>query len=239
MKTLFRYRLIDNMKSLAAMAVVLLLVFGGFWFTFTSDDNGHMTLSSMSCAIWALVIGIVVFRGDLRLGNQMGVCHRSAFLSSILANVISYAIGAAAMTLITLVMQLLTNGRGRLEIREIYQVLYSTSDTYIMPAAGYMRMMILEFALLLCLGFFGTLCSIAFWRVNRLGKWALSIGMAAAGCIGLPYLLTHEISWVIQLVYLLAENVWALVAFFLVWAVIFFLATWLLTRRAPILAASK
>ncbi|MDD2956903.1 MAG: hypothetical protein PHD67_11445, partial [Oscillospiraceae bacterium] len=127
MKTLLRYRLVDNLKSLDILMVVLiaipalLSVFAG-----SSEMNG---MTTMVGSVWALVLGIVVLRGDLRLGNQFGVSRRSAFWASVLACTAAFAVGAAVLTAYTWLLQILTNGNvDRLAVMDIYQVLYSTSS---------------------------------------------------------------------------------------------------------------
>lgn len=238
MKTLARYRLMDNLKSLGILMVVLiaipalLSVFSG-----SSEMNGMTTITG---SIWALVIGIIVLRGDLRMGNQFGVSRRSAFWGSVLACTAAFAACAAVLTAYTWLLQLLTNGNvAHLSVADIYQILYSTSTTYLMPAKDYLVMFLFGFTLNLCLGFFGMLCTLAFWRLNKFGKWVLGVGMGLGLGVGLPNLLYRLSPWILRPLRILTTNVWAMMGFFLIWAAVFLLGACLLYRRANIIPAAK
>ena len=95
------------------------------------------------------------------------------------------------------------------------------------------------FALCLCFGFFGMLCTMAFWRLNKLGKWILGVGMGLFLGVGLPNLAYRLSPWLLRPAHILATNVWALIVFLLIWAAVFLLGTWLLARRATIKPAAK
>jgi len=240
MKTLFRYRLLDNLKSLVALIAVLILVPLLLSITLAGSSSTMSGTGSFVGSIWALVIGIVVLRGDLRLGNQFGLSRRSAFWGSVLSCTAAFAAASVVLSSLTAVLQVIyRGGNGRVEVMDMYQFVYGNSTTGVMPAWDYVRMACMLFALCLCFGFFGMLCTMAFWRLNKLGKWILGVSMGLLLCVGLPNLLDRLSLWLERPIHVLAANVWAMNAFLLVWAAVFLLGSWLLARRVTIKPAAK
>lgn len=237
MKTLFRYRLLDNLKSLGMMAGVLLLICAFFSVAFgDAEVNGA---NSLTGAIWALVIGVVCTRTDLRLGNQMGMSRRSAFLANLLGNLAAFAVAAVGLTVLTALLQVLSNGSEHFAVTDIYQIMYSTSGNYVMTPGEYGTMALLSFILFACAGSFGMLCTTAFWRVNKLGAWILGLSLGLGLGVGFPNLIDRLSPYLIRPLRILTTNVWVLMGFLLIWAVVFLLGTWLLARRAVIKPAAK
>lgn len=237
MKTLFRYRLLDNLKALAIVAGALAAICAFFSITFGETEvNGA---NSLTGAIWALVIGIVTTRIDLRLGNQMGTSRRSAFLANLLGNLAVFAIASVGLTVLTALLQIMSDGSQRFVVTDLYQILYSTSGNYVMTPGEYGMMALLSFVLFAAMGSFGMLCTTAFWRVNKVGAWILGLSLGLGLSVGFPNLMYRLSPYLIRPLRILTTNVWAMILFLLVWAVVFLLGTWLLARRAVIKPAAK
>lgn len=240
MKALFRYRLLDALKSLAVLIAVLILAPLLLSITLAGSSMTMNGTGSFVGSIWALVIGIVVLRGDLRLGNQFGLSRRSTFWGSVLSCTAAFAAASAVLSLITAVLQVIYRSENsRIKVMDIYQLVYGDITFGVMPAWDYIRMACMLFALCLCFGFFGMLCTMSFWRLNRLGKWVLGVGMGLFFAVGLPNLADRLSPWLRRPFHVLATSVWALIAFLLVWAAVFLLGAWLLARRAAIKPAAK
>ncbi|WP_295867300.1 hypothetical protein [uncultured Oscillibacter sp.] len=236
MKTLLRYRLTDDLRSAgAALAAVVGVNILMVLFT---NDRVYGSGTGAAMAFWALVVGIAALRADLRLGNQMGVCRREAFTASVVGTAVSCAAAAVGVAAVTAAGQLLTDGGGRLEVMEPYQMVYAP-DTYVMPLSGYAAMAVFCAALYLCAAAFGMLCSAAFWRASRAGKWALGIGMGAAFGVGIPQARYRFGPALERPLELLLSNQWAADAAMLAFAAVFLGGTALLVRRAAIVPASR
>ncbi len=236
MKTLLRYRLTDDLRSAgAALATVVGVNILMVLFT---NERVYGSGTGAAMAFWALVVGIAVLRTDLRLGNQMGVCRREAFTASVVGTAVSCAAAAVGVAAVTAAGQLLTDGGGRLEVMEPYQMVYAP-DTYVMPLSGYAAMAVFCAAFYLCAAAFGMLCSAAFWRASRAGKWALGIGMGAAFGVGIPQALYRFGPALERPLGLLLSNQWAADAAMLAFAAVFLGGTALLVRRAAIVPASR
>ena len=236
MKTLLRYRLTDDLRS-AGTALAVVVGVNILMVLFTNDrvyDSG----TGAAMAFWALVVGIAALRADLRLGNQMGVCRREAFTASVVGAAVSCAAAAVGVAAVTAAGQLLTDGGGRLEVMEPYQMVYAP-DTYVMPLSGYAAMAVFCAAFYLCAAAFGMLCSAAFWRASRAGKWALGIGMGAAFGVGIPQAQYRFGPALERPLGLLLSNQWAADAAMLAFAAVFLGGTALLVRRAAIVPASR
>lgn len=236
MKTLLRYRLTDDLRSAgAALAAVVGVNILMVLFT---NDRVYGSGTGTAMAFWALVVGIAALRADLRLGNQMGVCRREAFTASVVGTAVSCAAAAVGVAAVTAAGQLLTDGGGRLEVMEPYQMVYAP-DTYVMPLSGYAAMAVFCAAFYLCAAAFGMLCSAAFWRASRAGKWALGIGMGAAFGVGIPQARYRFGPALERPLELLLSNQWAADAATLAFAAVFLGGTALLVRRAAIVPASR
>lgn len=236
MKTLLRYRLTDDIRSAgAALAAVVGVNILMVLFT---NDRVYGSGTGAAMAFWALVVGIAALRADLRLGNQMGVCRREAFTASVVGTAVSCAAAAVGVAAVTAAGQLLTDGGGRLEVMEPYQMVYAP-DMYVMPLSGYAAMAVFCAAFYLCAAAFGMLCSAAFWRASRAGKWALGIGMGAAFGVGIPQALYRFGPALERPLELLLSNQWAADAAMLAFTAVFLGGTALLVRRAAIVPASR
>lgn len=243
MKALFRYRLLDDLKSLAALIAALLLtpiLLSLMLATNSSDSSMTINGTGAFSSIWALVIGIAVLRGDLRLGNQFGLSRSRSFWGSVSGCTAAFAAASAILSLLTAILQVIYQfDNSRVKVMDIYQLVYGDSAEGVMPVWDYVGMACMLFALCLCFGFFGMLCTMAFWRLNKLGKWVLGVSMGLFLGIGLPNVIDWIPQWLLRPAHVLATNVWALIAFLLAWAAVFLLGTWLLARRATIKPAAK
>ena len=236
MKTLLRYRLTDYLRS--ACAALAAVVGVNILMVLFTNDRVYGSGTGAAMAFWALVVGIAALRADLRLGNQMGVCRREAFTASVVGTAVSCAAAAVGVAAVTAAGQLLTDGGGRLEVMEPYQMVYAP-DTYVMPLSGYAAMAVFCAAFYLCAAAFGMLCSAAFWRASRAGKWALGIGMGAAFGVGIPQARYRFGPALERPLGLLLSNQWAADAAMLAFAAVFLGGTALLVRRAAIVPASR
>lgn len=236
MKTLLRYRLTDDLRSAGAALTAVVGV--NILMVLFTNDRVYGSGTGAAMAFWALVVGIAALRADLRLGNQMGVCRRETFTASVVGTAVSCAAAAVGVAAVTAAGQLLTDGGGRLEVMEPYQMVYAP-DTYVMPLSGYAAMAVFCAAFYLCAAAFGMLCSAAFWRASRAGKWALGIGMGAAFGVGIPQARYRFGPALERPLELLLSNQWAADAAMLAFAAVFLGGTVLLVRRAAIVPASR
>lgn len=193
MKALLRYRFLDNLKGVAVLVLVLTFVGIGLpLMLILFVGEGEMGLSNsytMASMIFALITGIVTGRMDLRLGNQMGICRRSAFAGCFLGNAATYAVLSAVLTLLILIFQLVSKDDARIVFVELYQLFYGTAS-YIMPPVEYLKMTLLNFLAFTAAGVFGMLCTMAFWRLGRVGKWALGVCGGLLIVVGCPFFLS-------------------------------------------------
>lgn len=240
MNALMYYRIRDNLRGVWITLVVVVIVIAAFFAGVVFLDGEGVSISfsgfSFAVVIYALVAGIVGGRVDLRLGNQMGMSRRSSFWNGLAGKAVSFAVVAVIVTVVTLLIQLAVGPDGPITYIELYQMMYSDSVTYVMPALDYVMMTLLDFACYLCAGAFGLLCTMAFWRANLIVKWVLGIGMGAVFCFGAPVLSAYLPPAFLRFGRILFTNVMAMIGFLLVWAAVFTLGAWLLARKAPILA---
>lgn len=242
MKALLRYRFLDNLKGVAVLVLVLTFVGIGLpLMLILFVGEGEMGLSNsytMASMIFALITGIVTGRMDLRLGNQMGICRRSAFAGCFLGNAATYAVLSAVLTLLILIFQLVSKDDARIVFVELYQLFYGTAS-YIMPPVEYLKMTLLNFLAFTAAGVFGMLCTMAFWRLGRVGKWALGVCSGLLIVVGCPFFLSKFDYLLLRPIRILTTNPWAMMAVLLALAALGTGVSWLLTRKAPILAPGK
>lgn len=244
----FRYRFRDSMTAVAAVLLVMIAVTAlcylgimGFGMITMTDETGESVTTDttmnfgMPIAIFMFVLGIVSIREDMRLGIQNGASRGSTFAANLACMLVTGLIVNAAFLLLTLVWNLFDTG---VYIVDLFGTIYyggvtlSLTQTLIAAATG--------LALSICLAGLGTFISLMYWRLNRLGKWLVSLGTVAAAILFVDVVIRYEavarplgrfIAWI-------GETPWNLVLCFVLLSAVFYGFARLLVRRNAITAAT-
>ena len=245
----FKYRMRDCMTSMAVVIVIMIALTVLCYFgivTFgqieRSDGSGEIVMESttmnfgMPVAIFMFVLSIVSIREDMRLGIQNGAGRGTTFA----ANTACMLITAVVINLVFFLLTLLWNQLGTgVYIVDVFGALY-----YGEPFLARTGELLVSSTALLALSVFlaalGSFTSLMYWRLNKFGKWAVSLGFGAVIILftsvvirfrAVALTLGRFLDW-------LFATPWNLTLASVVLAAAFFVFARLLVRRNAITAAT-
>lgn len=245
----FKYRFRDCMFSMGVVILVMIVLtalcylgivtFGSITRT---DNSGEVIMGttmmnfSMPVAIFMFVLSIVSIREDMRLGIQNGAGRGTAFLANTACMLVTALILNIAFFVVTAVWNQFDTG--------VYIVDFFGALSNNKPFFESIGDLAISSAVLLALSVFlsalGTFTSLMYWRLNKLGKWVVSIGMGAAVILFIDVIIRYKVvadllgrlmGWVFL-------TPWNLVLSFVILAAAFYVFSALLVRRSSITAAT-
>lgn len=245
----FKYRIKDSMYSMAIVILVMIIITALCFFgiiTFgqitRTDNSGEVIMESttmnfsMPVAIFMFVLAIVSIREDMRLGIQNGAGRGTVFLANTACMLVTALVMNIAFFLVTAVWNQFDTG---VYIVDFFGALYTGE-----PFFESLDNLAVSSAVLLALSVFlsalGTFTSLMYWRLNKFGKWAVSIGFGAAVILFVDVIIRYEVvakalgrflDWLIL-------TPWNTVLCFVVLSVVFYAFARLLVRRNSITAAT-
>lgn len=245
----FKYRFRDCMFSMGVVILVMIIITALCFFgiiTFgqitRTDNSGEVIMESttmnfsMPVAIFMFVLAIVSIREDMRLGIQNGAGRGTVFLANTACMLVTALVMNIAFFLVTAVWNQFDTG---VYIVDFFGALYTGE-----PFFESLDDLAISSAVLLALSVFlsalGTFTSLMYWRLNKFGKWAVSIGFGAAVILFVDVIIRYEVvakalgrflDWLIL-------TPWNTVLCFVVLSVVFYAFARLLVRRNSITAAT-
>ena len=246
---IFKYRMRDCMISIGVVVLVMIALTALCFFgivTFgqieSSDGSGEVIMESttmnfgMPVAIFMFVLSIVSIREDMRLGIQNGAGRGTSFAANTACMLITAGAINLAFFLLTALWNQLDTG---VYIVYIFGALY-----YNQPFLASLGELAVSSTALLALSIFlaalGCFTSLMYWRLNKLGKWVVSIGIGAVAILftsavirfrPVALALGRFLDW-------LFATPWNLALASAVLAVVFYVFARLLVRRNAITAAT-
>ena len=245
----FKYRFRDCMFSMGVVILVMIVLtalcylgivtFGSITRT---DNSGEVIMEtttmnlSMPVAIFMFVLSIVSIREDMRLGIQNGAGRRTVFLANAACMFVTSLILNIAFFVVTAVWNQFDTG---VYIVDFFGALSNTK-----PFFESLDDLAISSVVLLALSVFltalGTFTSLMYWRLNKLGKWIVSIGIGAAFILFIDVIIRYKVvadllgrlmGWVFL-------TPWNLMLSFVILAAAFYGFSALLVRRSSITAAT-
>ena len=245
----FKYRFRDCMFSMGVVILVMIVLtalcylgivtFGSITRT---DNSGEVIMEttmmnfSMPVAIFMFVLAIVSIREDMRLGIQNGAGRGTVFLANTACMLVTSVVLNLAFFIVTAVWNQFDTG---VYIVDFFGALYTGE-----PFFESLDDLAISSAVLLALSVFlsalGTFTSLMYWRLNKLGKWVVSIGIGAAVILFIDVIIRYKVvadllgrlmGWVFL-------TPWNLVLSFVILAAAFYVFSALLVRRNSITAAT-
>ena len=238
-RPIFRNRFKYDMKVVALFMALLLLcnAFIVALLLVVSAQVQGQAFSNFSVAMscFTLAIGAASVREDLRLGIQNGVSRGTSLTASFTANI---AVAMVAALCVTLVEWACINLRGtvRIGFYSIFALVYGEDAS----VPGQFRSFLLNFLWCGSMVFVGSFLSLMYWRLSKLWRWVVSLGMGAALILLLnaAMIVGGLMDKVLAFIRWLGEAPVNLCICLVGVAVVFAVFDWLLTRRAPITAAT-
>ena len=235
----FKYRLKDDLKAVAVFLLVTLLcmvlVIYGIMIM-VSEINGRVISNfSIALTVFSFVLGIVTVREDLRLGIQNGVSRGTSLAACFTANVVASLAAALGVTLVEW-LSVATQNTTNAALVSFYAMIYGEDASL----AGQLRSFLLSFVWSGSAVFVGSFLSLMYWRLSKLWRWVVSLGMGAALILLLnaAMIVGGLMDKVLAFFRWLGEAPVNLCICLVGVAVVFAVFDWLLTRKAPITAAT-
>lgn len=236
---IFKYRLKDDLKAVGVFLIVTLLcmvlVIYGIMIM-VSEINGRVISNfSIALTVFSFVLGIVTVREDLRLGIQNGVSRGTSLAACFTANVVASLAAALGVTLVEW-LSVATQNTTNAALVSFYAMIYGEDASL----AGQLRSFLLSFVWSGSAVFVGSFLSLMYWRLSKLWRWVVSLGMGAALILLLnaTMIVGGFMDRVLGFFRWLGEAPVNLCVFLVGVAVVFAVFDWLLTRKAPITAAT-
>lgn len=245
----FKYRFRDCMFSMGVVILVMIVLtalcylgivtFGSITRT---DNSGEVIMEtttmnfSMPVAIFMFVLSIVSIREDMRLGIQNGAGRRTVFLANAVCMFVTSLILNIAFFAVTAVWNQFDTG---VYIVDFFGAL-SNNKPFFESIGDLAISTVVLLALCVFLTALGTFTSLMYWRLNKFGKWAVSLGFGAVIILftsvvirfrAVALTLGRFLDW-------LFATPWNLTLASVVLAAAFFVFARLLVRRNAITAAT-
>ena len=236
---IFKYRLKDDLKAVGVFLIVTLLcmvlVIYGIMIM-VSEINGRVISNfSIALTVFSFVLGIVTVREDLRLGIQNGVSRGTSLAACFTANVVASLAAALGVTLVEW-LSVATQNTTNAALVSFYAMIYGED----LSLSGQLRSFLLSFVWSGSAVFVGSFLSLLYWRLTKLWRWIVSLGMGAALLLlmNATLIVGGFMDAVLSFFRWLGEAPLNLSMFLVGVAVVFAVFDWLLTRKAPITAAT-
>lgn len=237
---IFKYRLKDDLRAVAVfLAVTLLcmvLVIYGVMIMVAEMDDRVVSNFSIALTVFTFVIGIVTVREDLRLGIQNGVSRGTSLAASFVGNVAAALVASAGVTLVEW-LSMVTQESTNASLVSLYAVIYG----YESSAVGQLKSFVLSFVRSGSAAFVGTFLSLMYWRLSKLWRWIVTLGMGAVLVLLLNAVTISAgfLNAVVRFFRWLGAAPLNLCVFLIGVAIAFAVFDWLLARKAPITAATS
>lgn len=236
---IFKYRLKDDLKAVGVFLLVTLLctvlVIYGVLIMVSAIDERVVSNFSIALTVFSFVIGIVTVREDLRLGIQNGVSRGTSLAACFTANVVASMVAALGVTLVEW-LSVATQDTTNAALMSFYAMIYGED----LSLSGQLRSFLLSFVWSGSAVFVGSFLSLLYWRLTKLWRWIVSLGMGAALLLlmNAAVISGRLMDKVLSFFHWLGEAPLNLSMFLIGVAVVFAVIDWLLTRKAPITAAT-
>lgn len=233
---IFKYRLKDDLRAVAVfLAVTLLcmvLVIYGIMIMVAEMDDRVVSNFSIALTVFTFVIGIVTVREDLRLGIQNGVSRGTSLAASFVGNVAAALVASAGVTLVEW-LSMVTQESTNASLVSLYAVIYG----YESSAVGQLKSFVWSGSA----AFVGTFLSLMYWRLSKLWRWIVTLGMGAVLVLLLNAVTISAgfLNAVVRFFRWLGAAPLNLCVFLIGVAIAFAVFDWLLARKAPITAATS
>lgn len=236
---IFKYRLKDDLKAVGVFLLVTLLctvlVIYGVLIMVSAIDERVVSNFSIALTVFSFVIGIVTVREDLRLGIQNGVSRGTSLAACFTANVVASMVAALGVTLVEW-LSVATQDTTNAALMSFYAMIYGED----LSLSGQLRSFLLSFVWSGSAVFVGSFLSLLYWRLTKLWRWIVSLGMGAALLLLMNAAMISGgfMDTVLSFFRWLGEAPLNLGVFLVGVAAVFAAIDWLLTRKAPITAAT-
>lgn len=200
----------------------------------TGDASGSYTSIGLSTGIYMLVIASVGLRSSLRLGAQLGVSRNRCFGDFVLSLILSSFALAITIEIVLSVFSAATASSGMCHFTDLFAMLYlGELDAGALSLSQHLLSTIFNLCIILFCTAIGSIFSMLFWRLNRLGRTILVILLIAVPfCF--PMFLVYSLSTHLPALFFFVGKPTNVMAVLLLSAAVLFFLSWLLSRTVHI-----
>ena len=189
-KSALKYQLADGRVSIPVFYLVIFCLMALIPISASGmgpEDSMSIGGFEIATIIFLFVVGLNSFRETFRMMVQNGVSRKTMFVSFLLLTLV-LSVGMSCINEVLLwIGKAFTAGKGNITFQSVFEQMYAprymgNPDSIQMIAEG-LLFTILACAATMMLGYFIT---IMYYRLNKVGKIAVSVGVPAILIIGLP-----------------------------------------------------
>lgn len=187
LKAPIKFQLVNNIKSVVTFYIVLICLMI-FTFILTNESMGSVRVSGIEFGtiIFLFIVGLNSFKETFMMFIQNSVSRISMFKSFIIVVAFYSVVMALLGNVILLLGKLLELGSNKFEYQgffeQIYHRRYTSTGDFQMYLEGLLFLTFI-FAAIYMLGYFIT---VLYYRMNRLAKIAVSVGVPIGYIVILP-----------------------------------------------------
>lgn len=239
LKPAFRYQFAEFIKSAAIfyaamIAIIIFVLIHVINFSTDEKDVGSFSGLGITSAIFMFVLSVAVIRSQIRLSLQFGVSRRTAFVNHLLCCGLLSVILAAAGEILQIVTVALEINHSNFMFSDMYQLIYmKTNNATILTLSQHLNSALMNLCIYLGFTMFGTFFSLLFWLLSRTWKIIAVILMVVLTNL-VPFQLNHAGISFMPFINWLNSSPYCLMLFFVLFAAVFTVISWLLLRRTNV-----
>ncbi len=245
----FRYQLLQNLRNVLAYYLAMVgLTLLEAWFTFHSGNAGaSLSGLTMMTSLFLFVKSLCSFKDNFGMALQNGVTRKNLFLGRLACAAVLCGIMAVLDEVITLLLDLIGKLPGvNTQSISLMAILFQDDALLFSPVALTLYSVAFSFCLLLAAAGLGYCINALYYRLNTLGKVAVSASVPGFFIFVVPTLKSLRDRLGLQEQYLTLERTveaffsfllkspWHTMTTSLVFAALSHLLAWLLIRRAAL-----
>lgn len=238
--TIYRLKENRNIAAIFFLVIIALSVFSIVTALRANAGTSSMSAFGMAASITIFVTGICAVREHLRLCLQLGAGRPTAFISELIAAVITSIALSLIGEVILAVCQAIVAGRDNIVFSDMYQVLYIGMDARTMTFGQHL--LSAAFNTSLCLSGYaaGAFLSLLFYRLSKIWRIVVAVGIPVLIIFGIPGFIakfgfgSQFSQSVMDFMEWIGKSAGNFILLFVGIAIIFAAINWLLMRRAPV-----
>ena len=212
--------------------IVILMIVAQFM---TGDDvTGSYTSIGLSAGIYMSIIASTALRSTFRLGAQLGTSRNRCFLDFVLFSIITSFALAVTIEVVLSVFSAATISTKMFHFADLFSVLYLRElDAGALSLYQPLLSTVFNLCSILFCTAIGTILSMLFWRLNRLGRTVLFILLIASPC-WFSLLLAHSLITNLPTLFFFFGKPGNVMGVLLLATALLFFLSWLLGRTVHI-----
>ena len=241
----YRYQMWDLFKSVRVYyAVIVALLLALLVSTLSIASIGEGTFSSLDMAslIFLFVGGLCSIKEPFGMMLQNGVSRREFFQAKLItAGSIAFCMAAVDLLLLLILRGIVSSITDRIQCITMLDQLYESWGSGQPFLSLYAFLFLFDFCLYASFFLFGSLISLIFYRLNKLGKTLVGAGTPVFFCILLPladqaWTGGRITGWMIEtlgtITGIFQNNPWYMIVTATVCTIVYACGIWLLLRKA-------